>query len=43
MTTQVRILFAAAALSLLAGFLALRAGNASLEARIESAGAETTR
>ena len=38
MKTQVRILLAAVALALIAGFIGLRAGNASLEARIERPG-----
>jgi len=38
--TQVRILLAAVALALVAGFIGLRAGNASLQARLERPGAE---
>jgi hypothetical protein len=41
--TQVRILLAAAALVLLAGFIGLRSGNASLEAKLGRPGAEVTR
>jgi hypothetical protein len=43
MKASIRILFACAALALFAGFLGLRAGNASLEARIERPGAEASR
>lgn len=38
MKTQVRILLAAAALALLAGWLGLRRGNAELEARLARGG-----
>lgn len=38
MTTQTRILLALAALALAAGWLGLRRGNATLEARLASVG-----
>jgi hypothetical protein len=41
--TQVRILLAAAALALIAGFFGLRSGNVSLEAKLARPGAEATR
>jgi hypothetical protein len=43
MKTQVRILVAAAALALLAGWFGLRSGNSALEARLEQHGAEVAR
>ncbi len=44
MKTQVRILFAAAALALLLGGLGLRRGNVALEARVaQGPAAEVTR
>jgi hypothetical protein len=41
--TQIRILLAVAALALLAGGLALRRGNAQLEARLAAAPGEVSR
>lgn len=40
MTTQVRFLFALAAVALLAGWLGLRRGNAALEAQLRGAAAQ---